>query len=83
MSGKHDTTLNEIFCVVSRFPRYFSCYIPENRFPLGQCGTNVTVVSTNKRSQAGVIYSLFSTKYLEDNKDNVHFLSLQGVQQCL
>ena len=42
-----------------------------------------TVVFTNKRSQAEDIYSLFSTKYLEDNKDNVHFQSLQGVQQCL
>ena len=29
--------LHEIFRVVSRFPRYISCYIAENRFPLGQC----------------------------------------------
>ena len=28
--------LHEIFRVVSRFPRYISCYIAENRFPLGQ-----------------------------------------------
>ena len=29
--------LHEIFRVVSRFPRYFSCSIAESRFPLGQC----------------------------------------------
>ena len=29
--------LNEIFRVVSRFPRYILCYVAENRFPLGQC----------------------------------------------
>ena len=29
--------LHEIFRVVSRFPRYISCYIAENRLPLGQC----------------------------------------------
>ena len=29
--------LQEIFCVVSRFPQYISCYIAENRLPLGQC----------------------------------------------
>ena len=29
--------LHELFCVVSRLPRYISCYIAENRFPLGQC----------------------------------------------
>ena len=28
---------HEIFRVVSRFPRYISCYIAENRLPLGQC----------------------------------------------
>ena len=28
--------LHEIFRVVSRFPRYISCYIAENWFPLGQ-----------------------------------------------
>ena len=27
--------LNEIFCVVSRFPCYISCYIAENRLPIG------------------------------------------------
>ena len=37
-----------------------------------------TVVFTNKRSQAEDIYSLFSTKYLGDNRDNVHFQSLCG-----
>ena len=42
-----------------------------------------TVVFTNKRSQAEDIYSLFSNKYLGDDRDNVHFQSLQGVQQCL
>ena len=35
-SGKHYTT-REIFRVVSRFLRYISCYIAENRFPFGQC----------------------------------------------
>ena len=29
--------LHEIFRVVSRFPRYISCYIAESRFPLLQC----------------------------------------------
>ena len=29
--------LHEIFRVVSRFPRYISFYIAENRFRLGQC----------------------------------------------
>ena len=29
--------LHGIFCVVSRFPCYISCYIAENRFRLGQC----------------------------------------------
>ena len=29
--------LHEIFRGVSRFPRYFSCYIAENWFSLGQC----------------------------------------------
>ena len=28
--------LHEIFRVVSRLPRYISCYIAENRFSLGQ-----------------------------------------------
>ena len=28
--------LHEIFRVVSRFPRYISCYISNNRLPLGQ-----------------------------------------------
>ena len=29
--------LHEIFRVVSRFPRYISCYIAEQLLPLGQC----------------------------------------------
>ena len=28
---------HEIFRLESRFPRYISCYISENRLPLGQC----------------------------------------------
>ena len=35
--GKRDTVLHKIFRVVFRFPRYISCYIAENRLPLGQC----------------------------------------------
>ena len=35
--GKRDTTENEIFRIVSRFPRYISCSIAENWLPLGQC----------------------------------------------
>ena len=31
--------LHELFRVVSRFPRYISCYIAESRLPLGQCST--------------------------------------------
>ena len=34
--GTRDT-IHEIFRVVSRFPCYISCYISENRFPLGEC----------------------------------------------
>ena len=37
--------LHEIFHVVSRFPRYISCYIEENRFTLWQC-TAHTVLYT-------------------------------------
>ena len=33
--------LHEIFRVVSRFPRYISCYISENRLPLGQCESDI------------------------------------------
>ena len=29
--------LHDIFRVVSRFPRYISCYIEESRLLLGQC----------------------------------------------
>ena len=29
--------LQEIFRIVPRFPNYTSCYIVENRLPLGQC----------------------------------------------
>ena len=32
---EENITLHEIFRVVSRFPPYISCYIAENRFPLG------------------------------------------------
>ena len=36
--------LHEIFSVVSRFPSYISCYISENRLPLGQpCSTNCRI----------------------------------------
>ena len=35
--------LHEIFRVVSRFPRYISCYIAENRFPLGQCKKRIRI----------------------------------------
>ena len=35
--GKRDSTVHEIFRVVSRFPRYISCYFAESRLPLGQC----------------------------------------------
>ena len=35
--------VNEIFHVVSHFPRYISCYIAENPFPLGQCSAPYVV----------------------------------------
>ena len=35
--GKRDTTVHEIFHIVSRFRRNISCSIAENRVPLGQC----------------------------------------------
>ena len=31
--------VHEHLRVVSRFPRYMSCYIAENRIPLGQCSS--------------------------------------------
>ena len=38
---KRDTTVHEIFFIVSRFPRYIilycTSYVAENRLPLGQC----------------------------------------------
>ena len=37
--------LHELFRVVSRFPRYISRYITENRFPLGQCACISNVFS--------------------------------------
>ena len=38
--------LHEIFRKVSRFPHYISCYISENRLPLGQCTACCTVYCT-------------------------------------
>ena len=35
--GKRDTTVHKLFCVVSRFLRYISCYIAENNSPFGHC----------------------------------------------
>ena len=40
----------EIFRVVSRLHRYISCYIAENRFPLGQCGTLVQSRAGNENN---------------------------------
>ena len=37
--------LHELFHVVSRFPRYISCYIAENRIPLGQCTSHPAQVT--------------------------------------
>ena len=34
--------LHELFHVVSRFPRYISCYITESRLPVGQCTFTVS-----------------------------------------
>ena len=48
--------LHEIFRLVSRFPRYISCFISESRLPLGQC-----IAQTNKRiSEKFVIISRVS-----------------------
>ena len=43
--------LHEIFreVLVSRFPRYISCYISENRLPLGQCTVHVVPATLLKR----------------------------------
>ena len=38
--------------------------------------------SQTKGVERGSIYSLFHTKYLGDNKDNVHMQSLSEDQQC-
>ena len=35
-SVEENKIIHEIFRVISRFPRYISCYISENRCPLGQ-----------------------------------------------
>ena len=40
----------EIFRVVSRLHRYISCFIAENRFPLGQCGTQVQSRAGNEKN---------------------------------
>ena len=44
--------LHEIFRLVPRFPRYISCYISENRLPLGQC-------SAMDRMQSGYFVPLY------------------------
>ena len=41
--------LHELFRLVSRFPRYISCYIAENRFPLGQCTYNLWPLANLKK----------------------------------
>ena len=43
-NGEENETLNEVFHVVSRFPCYISCYIAENRLPLGQCTVSIPLV---------------------------------------
>ena len=49
-SGKHDTTVHELFRVVSRCPRYISCYIAENGFPSGQCTICILSKNINTKS---------------------------------
>ena len=53
--------------------KLFAPYSREILSLIGMFLDEYTVVFTNKRSQAEDIYSLFSTKYWEDNKDSVHF----------
>ena len=43
----------------------------------------ILLYSQTKGVKRGYTHSLFHTKDLEDNKDNVHLQSLSGVQQCL
>ena len=70
--------------ITSRKIRYiFSMEMP-SKLPGQKIRQSInSVVFTNKRSQAEDIYSLFHTKYLEDNKGYVRVQSLSGVQQCL
>ena len=53
--------LHEIFHVISRFPRYISCYIAESRLPLGQC-TSVYDLTTSRH---------WSTSLLVNNNGNI------------
>ena len=43
-SVEENEILNEIFRIVSRFPRDILCYFKKNRLPLGQCVVRITYV---------------------------------------
>ena len=59
--------LNEIFRVVSCFPRVISCDISENRFPLGQC------------NEIFLIFLLFEHAWASDQRENIFDFADWGV----
>ena len=66
-SGKHDTTVHAIFHVVSRFLRYISCYIAENRFPLGQYPTE----ELNRQYTKLFLFPFFGQTFLKVERNFV------------
>ena len=56
--------LHEIFRVVSRFPRYISCYIAESRSPLGQCAAATAVCLVYSRATSSQA-QLLNTFYIQ------------------
>ena len=60
--GKHDTTWN-IPHSITFSPRYISCYIAENHFPLGQCGAEKINVRFKKSKNYNNIYFAAHTKH--------------------
>ena len=55
---EHDTKLNIPRSTVSRFPRYISCYIVENRFSLGKLSSVVTAWNADQKEASSGLYSI-------------------------
>ena len=75
--GRHDTTVHEIFRIVSRFPCYFSCYITKKKPNFLILSGVFISVSLNFLILPRVPYSwsllLFSSKVPISISLNVHF----------